>query len=278
LKGLVRDTEGFALTPSATRRGEKLYRYYVSLKAIKHGYDRSAIKTVSAPMLEEIMLETVKKLITGPEMRAQVQKISKDELSVPETKAVFEKIGVIWDELFPVEQARIVHLLIEQILVHPEFLKITLRPLGYMSILQEIMPELKADMKAKATPETPVMLEIPVEFQRRAGRKHIMAPNGKDLVKNRRTRHNRSLIKALVRAHEWQDMLDTERFRTIAEIIEKEKLADSYVRKIIRLTELAPDITVAVMGGQQPKTLTLSQLMGPFPVSWAEQRQLLGFV
>lgn len=276
LKGLLRDTEGFALTPTATRRKKKLYRYYVSLKAIKHGYDRSAIKTVSAPMLEEIVLETVKKLITGPEMRAQVQKISKDDLSVPETKAAFEKIGVIWDELFPVEQARIVHLLIEQILVHPEFLKITLRPLGYMSILQEIMPELKADMKAKAMPETAVTIEIPVEFQRRAGRKHITAPNGKDLVKNGRRRQDRSLIKALVRAHEWQEMLDIGRAKTVTEIIEREGIAASYVHKIIRLTDLAPDITAAIMEGQQPKTLTLSQLMDPLPLCWHKQREMLG--
>jgi hypothetical protein len=118
-----------------------------------------------------------------------------------------------------------------------------------------------------------ITIEIPVEFRRRAGRKHITAPNGKDLVKNGRRRQDRSLIKALVRAHEWQEMLETGRFRTVAEIIEKEKMADSYVRKIIRLTELAPDITTAIMNGEQPKTLTLSQLMNSFPICWEEQRQ-----
>lgn len=277
LKGLLRDPDGFSLTPSATRRGEKLYRYYVSLKAIKHGYDRCAIKTVSATMLEEIVLDTVKKLITGPEMRAQVEKICGDAVSAPEAKAAFDSFGVVWDELFPVEQARIVHLLIERIIVHSKLLKITLRPLGYMSLLHEIMPSLKEEVRKTATADAAVTLEIPVEFQRRAGRKHITAPDGKDLVRNGRLRYDGSLIKALVRAHEWQDMLDTEQMRTIAEIIEKERLGESYVRKIIRLTELAPDITAAIMSGRQPKTLTLSQLMEAMPICWEDQRQTLGF-
>lgn len=276
LKGLLKDADGFSLTPSSSQKGGKLYRYYVSLKAIKHGYDRCAIKTVSAQMLEDIVLDTVKKLITGPEIRAQAAKVCGQRATAPEIKIAFDNFATIWDELFPVEQARIVHLLIEKIIVHPNLLKITFRPFGYMSILTEIIPDLKSVDRQTAAIDGPVSLEIPVEFQRKAGRKHITAPNGRDLVRNTRPRHDRSLIKALVRAHQWQDMLDTGRFRTVDEIVEKEKIGESYVRKIIRLTELAPDITTAIINGQQPRTLTLSQLMEQLPICWTDQRQQLG--
>lgn len=71
-------------------------------------------------------------------------------------------------------------------------------------------------------------------------------------------------------------MLDTGRAKTVTEIIEREEIAASYVHKIIRLTDLAPDIAAAIMEGQQPKTLTLSQLMHPLPLCWDEQRQMFG--
>ena len=42
---------------------------------------------------------------------------------------------------------------------------------------------------------------------------------------------------------------------------------------------LAPDIVEAILAGRQPVELTVSRLkrIGDLPVSWAEQRQLLGF-
>ena len=50
-----------------------------------------------------------------------------------------------------------------------------------------------------------------------------------------------------------------------------------YACKIIRLTELAPDITIAILNGRQPKALQLAEMMDDFPVRWDEQRQHFGF-
>jgi hypothetical protein len=46
------------------------------------------------------------------------------------------------------------------------------------------------------------------------------------------------------------------------------------------LAYLAPDITQAILEGRQPVDLTAFRLkrIGALPVSWAEQRRLLGFV
>jgi len=45
---------------------------------------------------------------------------------------------------------------------------------------------------------------------------------------------------------------------------------------VVRLALLAPDIVEAILAGKQPASLTLKDLMLPFPVEWAEQRVRFG--
>jgi hypothetical protein len=49
----------------------------------------------------------------------------------------------------------------------------------------------------------------------------------------------------------------------------------SYVRRVLRLTLLAPEIVEAILEGQQAAGFTLAVLMRPFPVGWREQAETL---
>jgi len=51
----------------------------------------------------------------------------------------------------------------------------------------------------------------------------------------------------------------------------------TYVRRILRLAYLAPDVVLAIAEGRHPPTLVLQRLLRPIPLAWAEQRQTLGF-
>jgi site-specific DNA recombinase len=44
LKGLIFAPGGHAMTPSHTRKGGKLYRYYVATDAIRQGYSECAVR------------------------------------------------------------------------------------------------------------------------------------------------------------------------------------------------------------------------------------------
>lgn len=74
-------------------------------------------------------------------------------------------------------------------------------------------------------------------------------------------------------------MLDLGEVKSIAEIANQERLPKSYAQRVIRLTELAPDITSAILEGKQPESLQLKDLIktGPLPLNWNDQRALLGF-
>ena len=83
------------------------------------------------------------------------------------------------------------------------------------------------------------------------------------------------MVKAIARAFRWREMLENGTYATIAEIAAAEKINESYVGRVLRLTLLAPDIVEAVLNGRQPANLQLDRLLRRFPVGWKEQRSTL---
>jgi hypothetical protein len=55
---------------------------------------------------------------------------------------------------------------------------------------------------------TTLVVRVPMRFQRRGGRKRIVAPDGSQIVLTSRPRPDSTLVKALARAWRWQRMLD----------------------------------------------------------------------
>lgn len=54
-----------------------------------------------------------------------------------------------------------------------------------------------------------------------------------------------------------------------------EKVHESYVGNLPRLTLLAPDITEIILDGRLPKGVGLADFMKPWPGIWDEQRERL---
>jgi hypothetical protein len=176
---------------------------------------------------------------------------------------------------FPAEQARIIQLVIDSIVVHPDKIIITFHPSGMLSVLHQFMP----DLKTHGDIDDPMVMEIPVQFQRKAKRKRITTPDGRNVVDMTNENIDDALVKAIARAHRWQEMLDTREVKSIQAIADLENLSGTYAQKVIRLTDLAPDITSAILEGKQPESLQINTLIKgkPLPLDWNEQRALLGF-
>ena len=89
---------------------------------------------------------------------------------------------------------------------------------------------------------------------------------------------NKALIKAITKALDWREALATGQVRTFAEIARNNGCLEGYVRHILKLGFLAPDIVEAILDGKQPRKLTLKSLFeSALPQSWSEQRKQLGF-
>ena len=119
-------------------------------------------------------------------------------------------------------------------------------------------------------PET-VTLHVPFRLVKRGGRKEMQMPEG--ATQPRRT--DNTLVKALARAFRWKRMLESGEFASISELAEREGIAFTYMARLMRLSLLAPEIVDAIMDGRQPESVTLANLMDPFPLDWDAQRMQL---
>jgi hypothetical protein len=93
----------------------------------------------------------------------------------------------------------------------------------------------------------------------------------------RKPGRDRTLVKALVRAHRWRRKIESGRARSITDLAEQEGVTDAYVCRLLPLTCLAPDIVEAILDGRQPKGLRLADVLGNGPLAWNAQRETWGF-
>ena len=70
-----------------------------------------------------------------------------------------------------------------------------------------------------------------------------------------------SLLRIIARAHDAQDRLIQNCGLTVQDIAREERVSAAYIYTLLRLHWLAPDITTAIVNGQQPPQLNAMTLM-----------------
>jgi hypothetical protein len=112
-----------------------------------------------------------------------------------------------------------------------------------------------------------LVVRIPMRFQRRGGRKRIVAPDGSQIVPSSKPQPDGTLVKALARAWRWQRMLDDGVYTSVSEIGYAENISKSYISRILRLALLAPDIVEAILAGRMDQGLMLERLEQSLPAT-----------
>lgn len=143
LKGLLFGPNGRAMSPTHTRRGGKLYRYYVCQAALKGEVTDSEIRRVSAASIEAAVIDQLRALLKTPEVVMATWRAAKaegGELPEVTVREALERLDPLWDELFPAEQARIVQLLVQRVDLKPDGLELRLRTQGLGRVVQELGP------------------------------------------------------------------------------------------------------------------------------------------
>ena len=141
LKGLIFGPTGCAMSPTHTRRGNRLYRYYVSQSVIKRGADGSEVSRVPAAEIEAAVVNQLRGMLRSPEVIVGTWRSARPEidgLSEAEVREALEGLDPLWDELFPAEQTRIIQLLVERVDIGASGLAIRLRIAGLAGLVAEI--------------------------------------------------------------------------------------------------------------------------------------------
>jgi len=144
LKGLIFSETGAAMTPTATRKGTKLYRYYVSMDVIRNreGGESEVPSRLPAGMVEDAVVTEVRRIVQTPEVVTKVlDALQQDGPQVREAEviAALNDFGALWNQLFPAEQARIIQLLVRRVTVTADGLAVDVRAEGIGGVIREMI-------------------------------------------------------------------------------------------------------------------------------------------
>ncbi len=117
-----------------------------------------------------------------------------------------------------------------------------------------------------------IVIKVPIKFKRIGGRKKIILPD--NLISQQIEQLDNPLVVAIARAHRWQELIESGKIKSVAELAVKLKMDPSQVGRILRLTLLAPDIVDAIISGSITTDLSIRQLTAKIPILWDDQRQI----
>ena len=149
LKGIIFAANGTAMTPTFTRKGERLYHYYVSMDLLRNRETPGDTGPARLPaaMVEGAVVAEMRRLIASPEVSPRVLEACSQSGERVDERAVIEalrRFDGLWASLFPAEQARIVRLLIDRVTVSAQGLAVDLRNNGIATLVRDLSASMGA--------------------------------------------------------------------------------------------------------------------------------------
>jgi site-specific DNA recombinase len=141
LRGLIFGPTGAAMSPTHTRKGNRLYRYYVSQDVLKRGPAACPVGRVPAAEIEAAVIDQLRGIFRQPEIIVgtwRAARAERDDVTEVEAREALLQLDPLWDELFPAEQARIAQLLVERVDVRMNGVEVRLRPNGVAGLAREM--------------------------------------------------------------------------------------------------------------------------------------------
>jgi hypothetical protein len=120
-----------------------MYRYYVAQRVLKEeptGGD-DILRRISAAQIEGVVIGQVRALLRQPEVVAGGWLAARQEapdLSEEDARDALARLDPLWEELFPAEQQRIIHALVDRVVVGPTGADIRLRVEGLGSLARDL--------------------------------------------------------------------------------------------------------------------------------------------
>lgn len=153
LKGLIvcRGCEG-VLSPTYTQKGNKQYHYYIANSYRKHTCDTCPVHRIPAGEVEAVVSGQLKALFASPQVLVEVwNKIRAENPGFRESELheALNQMGSLWDTLFPAEQKRVMHLLIDRVVVGSQGLDIEYRASGLERIVTDLQQALNHALETR---------------------------------------------------------------------------------------------------------------------------------
>lgn len=148
LRGLIRcNCCDCAMTPTFTKKNQRVYRYYTPTTAIHRGYDECKVGPVPAAEIDALVVGHIRKFIDSPEIITQTHdKLRSDDdcphvFGLEELRAHIGDFDGFWKKLKPKERNRIAELLVKEVSIDTDEVAIDMRLDGFTTIANTFTQE-----------------------------------------------------------------------------------------------------------------------------------------
>lgn len=257
LKGRIFDVTNVPLSPSHASKGGRRYLYYVSGRTNEDAASRPAIRLPAAE-IEQAVLDRADRLLSDPILLSRRLGVGNKHLDRIATHAEAIRRRLQHPSADHYDAIR---QLLDRLVVDRDRAQLNWSRAGLHRLLEiELTPDDQSNL----------VEEIAIKVKRQGQGKRIFLPAGEQ-----KSAPNQTLIKAVVRAHAWRRMLESEDGLSVRQLAARQSLSHRYINRLLPLAWLALDVVEAIIDGTQLPEVSLDQLTAEFPIDWREQRRLL---
>jgi site-specific DNA recombinase len=240
LLGRIFDDRGNRMTPASAHKQGARYRYYVSAPLMQGRREEAgSVPRVPAPNIEQLVIASLQ-----------------------------TELGT-FDSQAPSSEAR------ELVLQDVRRVEVRLQ-----SVLIEIA--LPPHEQTEALEAPPSVRHLTVPWSPPPGRvaRTVVAPpsDTSDQLIPMRAGTRETLLVAIAKARRWLGELASHRVTSFGAISAREGCTERYVRSVLPLAFLAPEVIKAALDGRLPDSYGVSRLAAIPPANWDEQTRALGML
>ena len=265
LKGKLRTDEGFCMSPSHVTRPtsknkrRRKVRYYVSQKAIRHGYATCAVKNVNTEHLDELV-----RTLVLEEIRSH---------GITGLATLIDETRDLW-----------LRTVIELVEIGPFSMRIELSKAGIDECLAQTWSGEGASNASARCVYTPdvnddgqrIVMSLAIRLKNIDGRRLILAPDGQDLIMPNSAEPTQHIVDAIGRAYRLHETLiasDT----TVRALADNRGLDSTRLYRYLQLTQLSPRIVNLALTGKLSPRIALRDLYDAGKIlDWEVQEAMLG--
>lgn len=250
LAGLIFDDKNNLMTPSHSNSHKRRYRYYVST-ALKN-YNDSEVGTISkipAGEVEKFVVETTKEFLQDKE---QVQNIISEYKISKQNKLIYTA-----QNIKDYSEPKLIRAIIHKIIISKNSIEITINANSLINVLNALASNQKIIVPDRNEKFNPITITKKIKITQPSRNDNILILNAKEY---NTPEPNPYLVNAIVKSYYYHKQIRNG--KTIDDLQTEEGLKDSkYIRNILNLKYISPELTEQILTGTQSKDLSLNKLI-----------------
>lgn len=251
LASLIYDDFGNKMTPSHSNNHGRRYRYYIS-RALKNNEETGSVSKIPAGEVEKFVIETTKEFLQDKE---QIQKIVSEYKISKQNKLIY-----IAQDIQDYSEPKLIRAIIHKIMVSKNLIEITYNETSIKKVLNTLANNQEIVIPDKSKNLTPIVISKNIKLTQPSRNDNILILNAKEYDT---PEPNPYLVNAIVKSFYYHKQIQSG--KTIEDLQTEEGLKDSkYIRNIMNLKYISPELTEQILNGTQPKYLSLQKLINTY--------------